>query len=596
MATEDIYSLAGKYCQLEQDSSNKEFIQNLCKEKNDKELEALVRKPLTFGTAGLRAEMGPGFSRMNGLTVIQASQGLCEYLLENDPEVKTKGVVIGHDHRHHSESFARLTAAIFLSKGIHVIYYHKYVCTPFVPFTVNQYKTSCGIMITASHNPKQYNGYKVYWSNACQIIPPIDKGIATKIEENQIPWLWDEKMVDDPKYANLVLDPYDEVIQKYQSCIGSLVSHKEDNQNTNVKFCYTAMHGVGLPFARKSFESFGFKPFEEVDQQIEPDPDFPTVEFPNPEEGKGVLDLSIAKANATGATVILANDPDADRLAIAEKQKDGTWYSFTGNQIGVILGAYTWEKFKNTGKKIAMVNSTVSTKMLEKIAKVENFHFEETLTGFKWIGNKAIDLRKEGYTVPFGFEEAIGFMCGEFINDKDGVSALALVAELAAQLAKKNMNIYDYLNSLYKKYGYFMSNNYYFICHEQDVINAFFDNIRYGDEKQPSDNPSYDYKLNYPKEFGGKKIIYIRDLTIDYDSATPDHKARLPTSKSSQMITFKLDSNDCAITLRTSGTEPKIKYYIELSGESKEDAEKELKVVFDGMITALNVRKYNLLK
>jgi len=590
----DIYSLAGKYCELEQDPSNKEEIQKLCNEKNEKQLEALIRKPLTFGTAGLRAEMGPGFSRMNGLTVIQASQGLCSYLLECDPEVKTKGVVIGHDHRHHSESFARLTAAVFLSKGIRVIYYHKYVCTPLVPFTVYQCGASCGIMITASHNPKQYNGYKVYWSNACQIIPPIDKNIANKIKENQIPWLWDEKMVDSEQYANLVVDPYDDIVEKYKNCIGSMVKYKEDNQNTNVKFCYTAMHGVGLPFARNAFESFGFKPFEEVDEQILPDPDFSTVEFPNPEEGKGVLDLSIAKANATGATVILANDPDADRLAIAEKQKDGKWFSFSGNQIGVMLGAYTWDKFKDTDKKIAMVNSTVSTKMLEKIAKVENFRFEETLTGFKWIGNKAIDLRKEGYTVPFAFEEAIGFMCGEFINDKDGVSALALAAELAAQLAKKNMNLFEYLNSLYNKYGYFMSNNYYFICHEQDVINAFFDNIRYGDEKQPSDDPFYDYKLNYPKEIGGKKIINIRDLTVNYDSSTPDHKALLPSSKSSQMITFRLDSNDCAITLRTSGTEPKIKYYIELSGESKEDAEKELKKVFEGMIETLQVHKYNL--
>jgi len=478
MAETNLYKLAENYCQLEHDSSYKEYIQNLCKEKNEKELEALVKKPLTFGTAGLRAEMGPGFSRMNGLTVIQASQGLCSYLLEVDPEVKTKGVVIGHDHRHHSESFARLAAAIFLSKGIRVIFYHKNVCTPLVPFTVYQCGTSCGIMITASHNPKQYNGYKVYWSNACQ------------------------------------------------------------------------------------------------------------------EEGKGVLDLSIAKANETGATVILANDPDADRLAIAEKQRDGKWFSFSGNQIGVLIGAYMWENFKDSGEKIAMINSTVSTKMLEKIAKVENFYFEETLTGFKWLGNKAIELRKKGYTVPFAFEEAIGFMCGEFINDKDGISALAILSELAAQLDKKDMKIYEYLESLYKKYGYFMCNNYYFICNDQKVINAFFDNIRYGDVKEPSDDPNYEYKLKYPKEFGGKKIINIRDLTIDYDSSTPDHKALLP--RSSQMITFRLDSNDCAITLRTSGTEPKIKYYIELSGESREIAERELKVVFEGMIEALNVRKYNL--
>jgi len=590
----DIYSIAEKYLELEQDNSYKEYVQNLIKEKNEKQLEALLRKPLAFGTAGLRAEMGPGFSRMNGLTVIQATQGLCTYLLECDPDVKTKGVVIGHDHRHHSESFARLTSAIFLSKGIRVIYFHKLACTPLVPFTTSQFGASCGIMITASHNPKQYNGYKVYWSNACQIIPPIDKNIANKIKENQIPWLWDETMVNNEKYADLVIDPYDEMVEKYQACIGGLVNYKEDNYNSPVKFCYTAMHGVGLPFAKKSFEAFGFKPFVEVDEQVLPNPDFPTVEFPNPEEGKGVLDLSIAKANATGATVILANDPDADRLAIAEKQRDGSWFPFSGNQIGVILGAYTWEIYKNTGKKIAMVNSTVSTKMLEKIAKVENFRFEETLTGFKWIGNKAIDLRKEGYTVPFAFEEAIGFMCGEFINDKDGISALSLVAELATQLAKKNMNILDYLNSLYNKYGYFMSNNYYFICHEQDVINAFFDNIRYGDEKQPSDDPSYDYKLNYPKEIAGKKIINIRDLTVNYDSSTPDHKALLPSSKSSQMITFRLDSNDCAITLRTSGTEPKIKYYIELSGQDKEEAERELKNVFEGMIKTLQVHKYNL--
>ncbi|GBB97055.1 hypothetical protein RclHR1_02900018 [Rhizophagus clarus] len=591
-----IDSLVQEWLRLDKNPTTKSEIENLYADRNIEELEKRLRNRISFGTAGLRSNMEAGFSRMNDLTVIQASQGLCMYLLDTLPTSVTKGVVIGHDHRHNSERFAKLTAAIFITKGFTVYFYRGLVHTPLVPFGVKRLGASCGIMITASHNPKQDNGYKVYWENACQIISPHDKGIAQSILNNLEPWTWDTDLVDNNP---LCIDNVKEISDFYFEELKELSQHGEDNASSKIKFVYTAMHGVGTSVAKRAFEVFSFNPFISTKEQEEPDPDFPTVAFPNPEEGKGALALAIKTADENDARIIFANDPDADRFGVSEKKKNGEWDIFSGNQIGIILASTVLENYKAQGKpinKLAMLASTVSSKMLGKMAKTEGFYFEETLTGFKWLGNKAIDLHQQGYEVLFAYEEAIGFMIGNIVKDKDGISALVVFAELAVQLNKRGLTVSEYLEELYNKYGYFVGNNSYFICYSPQTINKIFNKIRYGENptKSLELNYPYSYQLSYPSTLAGHKITYIRDLTIGYDTSKPDNKATLPTSKSSHMITFGLE-NGCILTLRTSGTEPKIKYYLELSGKDKEEAERELhKITKSVADELLEPEKYGL--
>ncbi|KAJ3285841.1 Phosphoglucomutase-2 [Borealophlyctis nickersoniae] len=624
----DLSAIARQYLTIDQNENDQKEIRALLEAGDHVELQKRLGSRLSFGTAGLRAEMGAGYSRMNDLTVLQASQGLCAYVLATNSDAAKQGVVIGRDHRHNSESYARLTAAAFIHKGVKgcIFYFRDLVHTPLVPFAVTHYGAACGVMITASHNPKNDNGYKVYWSNGSQIIPPHDKGIAESIEKNLDPWLWDYTLAES---SPLSVDPGKEIISSYFAALAKLSTNRALNSSTGLKICYTAMHGVGHPFAARAFETFALPPFISVKEQIYPDPDFPTVEYPNPEEGKGALALAMQTARTAGARLILANDPDginfskriqhhtsssdpnlaflpatADRLAIAEQLQSGEWHIFSGNEIGAILGVSLWRRWRKQNPTadpgtVAMLISTVSSKLLQHVGRIEGFRCEDTLTGFKWLGNRALDLKKEGYNVLFGFEEAIGrltastkthqlfelefnirvkgFMIGDVVRDKDGISALAVAAEIVVELEKEGMRLYDLLQEIYKKYGYFVSDNSYFICHSQDKIKKIFDKMRYGTDGTT---------LSYPSHIGQFKVVAVRDLTAGYDTDQPDKKPILPVSKSSQMITFRLE-NGAVFTLRTSGTEPKIKYYSELSGSSVESARKELSQVVASFVDQL---------
>ena len=305
------------------------------------------------------------------------------------------------------------------------------------------------------------------------------------------------------------------------------------------------MHGVGYEFSVESFKAFNLNPFIPVVEQIQPDPEFPTVKFPNPEEGKSALNLAIKTANENGSTIILANDPDADRLAVAEKKKDGEWKIFNGNEIGSLFGWWLWHNYKQTnkehfekdpnfGKNAYMLYSTVSSQILNSIAKVEGFNSEDTLTGFKWMGNRTHDLLKENKKVLFAFEEAIGFMCGTSVLDKDGVSAEATIAEMAIYLKEvENKTLSDQLDAIYDKYGYHVSNNSYFLCYEQENIRNMFNKLRHytnsvtDAEYTVSFQSSLDFLscefakssfrllFKYPDKCGPYKIQKIRDLTAD---------------------------------------------------------------------------------
>ncbi|CAM9953061.1 unnamed protein product [Scytosiphon promiscuus] len=408
----------------------------------------LMGKRLAFGTSGLRGAMGPGFCRINDLVVIQTTQGLCRYLeKEGGEEFKARGVVIGRDHRKQgglsSDGFARLAAAVFVSRGFRVFLMDGTVATPLVAFGVSHTKACAGVMVTASHNPKKDNGYKVYWGNGSQIIPPHDTGIATSIARNLEPW-----QVYDPSAAiagPLCSDPTAAITEAYYRGIAQgLCRRPEANARSGLKMVYSAMHGVGDRWAQRAFGCFSLPPLLSVECQREPDPKFPTVAFPNPEE-QGALKEAMLLAEERDVPFVIANDPDGDRLAAAERQPSGDWRIFSGNEIGTLLGLWQWEEWRRThpdedASNAVMIASTVSSNMLSAVARQEGFTFEETLPGFKWMGHRGQQLKAEGKTILFAYEEAIGFGPGDVVFEKDGLSSAALFAEMLVALRDRDLS------------------------------------------------------------------------------------------------------------------------------------------------------------
>ncbi|KAL1691442.1 hypothetical protein GGG16DRAFT_113136 [Schizophyllum commune] len=585
MASERLEHLVKEWLRIDRNEATRKEIEQLWASKDLAALETRLGSRIEFGTAGLRGRMEAGWSRMNDVTVIQASQGLCAYVLENVLNAAERGVVVGHDHRHNSERWAKLTAAAFIEKGVKVYLHRGLVHTPLVPFTVKNRGAACGVMITASHNPKQDNGYKVYWENAVQIIAPHDTGISASIEQHLEPTTWS---VDGLASSALCVDVTQQMKDAYFESLLNIVQPAIDPPP--VKFVNTSMHGVSHPFVTRAFEILNFPPFTPVAEQQNPDPEFPTVRYPNPEE-KGALDLAMKTAAEQGAQIILAQDPDSDRFSAIEAKAGGGWTTFTGDQLGVIFAASVFEKYKATGKpldKLVMVASTVSSKMVAAMAAKERFKFTETLTGFKFIGNAALDLAKQGYEVPFGYEEAIGYMFGE-TRDKDGVAATISFVDLVLSLYRRGKTVKGYLDELYERYGYFETRNSYFICGDPKVITKIFSGLR-------NTNSDKDVLRRYPHTLGGLNVTAVSDLTVYWDSrrGTP----RLPRS-SGQMIQFWAAGEGVKITLtlRTSGTEPKIKYYLEGSGTDRAAVSETLgRVVEDMRVNWMQAEQFGLLQ
>lgn len=433
------------------------------------------------------------------------------------------------------------------------------------------------------HNPKQDNGYKVYWENAVQIIDPHDSGIANSILLNLRP---DERVWDPEELlaSNDCIDQTEELTRAYFEYLSGLRTTDEGISQV-IRFVNTSLHGVSSPFVRQGMQIFGFpdQAIVEVTEQKDPDPEFPTVAFPNPEE-RGALDLAVSTADHNCVVHILAQDPDSDRFTAAEKSGDGIWEVFTGDQLGVVFAAWVLRAWKASGKpleKLAMVASTVSSKMVQQMAYQEGFMFVECLTGFKYIGNTALDFVARGFEVPFGYEEAIGFMFGSQIRDKDGVAATLVFAELVASLQRSGQTVRGFLDELYQAYGYFQTSNGYLVCYDPAVVQRVFSRLRNYNGTASEGN------RNYPSELANLTVTSVRDLTIGYDSSNPpSFKPTLPLS-SGNMITFRAEDNtvgqEVVLTVRTSGTEPKIKYYLE--GQSK-DAE-SLKNLLGRVVRAL---------
>ncbi|KAI5752952.1 hypothetical protein M8J77_022222 [Diaphorina citri] len=549
--------------------------------KNKEAMSDLFLKRLKFGTAGIRGPMGVGFSQMNDVVIIQTGQGILSCAEKHIPNFKESGIIVGYDGRHNSKRFAELTASVFLNGGVKRVFLVSRVCpTPIIAYSIRALNLALGIMITASHNPKEDNGYKLYDSKGCQIISPIDKQIQEEIMRNlEIEdHIWNIDRIRD----QIQPCPLDSVLEKYGQSVLDGAYDLGLNEKSQVVITYSAMHGVGYPYVNQLFKLFKFKPLVLVDAQCSPDPEFPTVRFPNPEEPSS-LDLAVKTADQHGSTVILANDPDADRLAVAEKAKDGQWKIFTGNELGALFGWWALHRLKSKQPNAPLQDyyflaSTVSSKILHTIAQAEGLKYDETLTGFKWMGTKTYDLEQEGKHVLLAFEEAIGFMDGTHVLDKDGVTAAVRMAELVAYLDSQGKDLHQLLADIYDKYGHHLTHNSYYICHNQVTIENIFHRLRHFNNEPDSYPPSL---LN-----GKYSVTRVRDLTTGYDSGTADHKATLPTSKSSEMITFTFD-NGLVATLRTSGTEPKIKYYTELVASPDLKDKNELNHTLNEMVEAI---------
>ncbi|KAF3184684.1 Phosphoglucomutase-3 [Orbilia oligospora] len=576
-ADKTIQQLVKEWLELDQNEATREEIRDLSDKKDYDELEKRLRTRIAFGTAGLRSSMQAGFAHLNPLTIIQASQGLASYLLASIPQTATPSpklsVIIGHDHRHNSSQFAKLTATAFILKGIKVYFLEDLVHTPLVPFGLNLLGANAGVMITASHNPARDNGYKVYWGNGCQIIPPVDAGIAAAISENLIPLegAWDTTVLD--KAVGLVENVKGRVEDAYFEKVKGLVDGMAVEGAGKVRVVYTPMHGVGLEAAKQVVKILGVEEdFVVVEEQAKPDPDFPTVKFPNPEE-KGALDLAMAAADKHGITIVLANDPDADRFAAAEKV-NGKWQILTGNQLGVLFASHMVSTSSLPASKVALLSSAVSTQMLAAMGQIDGFHHEETLTGFKWLGNVAQQITSKGtHKAIYAFEEAIGYMFSDVVHDKDGIAALSVFITMLKKWLSEGTTPAGKLQELYEKYGFFESCNGYVVSPSPDVTRQVFDGIRrLGDESGKK----------FPGSLGGREINYWRDLTEGYDSATVNGIPVLPVDRSSQMITVGMD--DVRFTIRGSGTEPKIKYYVEAKASGKEEASAAAKEVADAVV------------
>lgn len=588
-------TLVNRWLELDPNSESQDRIHELVEQEKYDELDTLMRPRIQFGTAGLRAEMRPGFGSMNDVTVLQASQGLASYVAKTVPNALTRGVVIGYDHRHNSHRFATLAAAAFAHKGFKIYLYSQLVHTPLVPFGITKLNAACGVMVTASHNPAKDNGYKVYWENGCQIIPPHDIGIAQEIERNLEPWTWNVENAKPNKEVTLdIAHEYFKSVKELlvednfstQAAFKTDTSIDPKNPRDCLRFAYTAMHGVGHPAFMKVASILGLSDqIVSVEEQQQPDPDFPTVKFPNPEE-KGALDLAKIVADKNDCQIILANDPDADRFAAAVKNEEtGEWVQLTGNQLGALFAYHEFKRYqkqcaseKNAKdiKPLALLNSTVSSQLIRSMAEKENFKYEDTLTGFKWIGNRAMELVKEGYNVPFAFEEAIGYMF-PVVFDKDGISAATVFLQMAVDWHAEGTNALKVLNdTIFAKYGYFAEHNSYYVAESPSIIIKTLDKVRF--RNQAENNKTFSKE---PDTIGSKyKVVTWRDLTIGYDSTTADKKPFLPVSSSSQMITVELvpmgaKNNDEKIrfTARGSGTEPKLKVYIEAVASNSKQAQ-----------------------
>jgi phosphomannomutase len=507
--------------------------------------------PLEFGTAGLRGVLGAGPNRVNLAVVVRATWALAQELLASVPAAAMRGVVVGGDARRMSRQLAEHSAAVLAAAGIRVVLFRAPVPSPLIGYAVKSLGAAAGVVITASHNPAEYNGYKIYWENAAPIIPPVEARIASAIARAPAATEVVHKALNDLDARARVTDAPSSLERDYLDAIRALAVHPKAGDRS-LRIVYTPMHGVGDALARRALEESGFTDVTSVPEQQKPDGAFPTVAFPNPEE-KGAMDLALALARKIGAGLVLANDPDADRLAMAVPQGDD-FRQLTGNQVGVLLGHYLLTE-KPAKKPRVVLASIVSSPLLGRMAASLGVRYEETLTGFKWIANRAVALERgpEPCEFVFGYEEALGYSIGDVVRDKDGISAAVLASEVVAVLRERGRSVEDELDAIARRWGAFTS--------------AQVNVTRTGVTGLASLRAMMArLRGSPPRRVGEDEVIAV----ADYEARTrTDARTRGVTPLSlpkSNVLTFELASGS-RVVARPSGTEPKVKFYFDVRQE-----------------------------
>ncbi len=536
-----------QWLQRDPDPRTREELQYLIDEKMIDELESRFSSRLEFGTAGLRGKVGCGPNRMNRLVIQETAAGLGHYLIAQITDARQRGVVIGYDGRPDSKQFAHDTASVLTALGIKVYLTYQVAATPIVAFGVKHFKAAAAVVVTASHNPPEYNGFKVYWENGAQIIPPHDSGIAEQIDIAATKPLPLESLAQAEKDEKLVWLT-DDYYQTYRQAISGNPLLQNHHQPNAIRIAYTAMHGVGAQMAETLLKDAGFEQVHSVTEQREPDGSFPTVNFPNPEEA-GAMDMVMALAESVDAHIACANDPDADRFAVAVKKPQGGYQMLTGDQVGALFGDYL---LSNTDASKQLVGNTiVSSTLLSKIAKAAGAEYYQTLTGFKWLTNVAMQKQTSDHQFLFAYEEALGYTVGNKVWDKDGLSALVAFAQLTAELQSQGKTIWDQLESLYRQHGMHIN--------AQRSIALSPDTPPVGDA----------LRANPPKMIAGRRVEIIDDLKLSLRTyANGETQAiNLP---SSDVLTYQLERG-ARVIVRPSGTEPKLKCYYEIAGDFEID-------------------------
>lgn len=534
---------------------------------DEKEIKERFYADLEFGTAGLRGIIGAGINRMNDYVVAKATQGLANYIIRRKKE--SKGVVIAYDSRRCSPEFADVAALCLAANGIKAYVFESLRPTPELSFAVRYLGCIAGINITASHNPPEYNGYKVYWEDGAQITPPHDAGIMKEVKSITVQ---DAKTM--PKQEAIHEGLYEsigkELDDAYMAELKKLVLHPEciEKYGKDLKIVYTPLHGTGNIPARRILRELGFENVYVVPEQELPDGEFPTVSYPNP-EAEEAFTLALKLAKERDADLVLATDPDADRLGVYVKDKAGEYHCLTGNMSGSLLADYEIGQMKATKglpEDGALIKTIVTTNLADSIAKSYDVKLIEVLTGFKFIGQQILgfETKKQG-TYLFGFEESYGCLIGTHARDKDAIVATMALCEAAAYYKSKDMTLWDAMIELYDKYGY----------HIDDIQTLTLKGI---DGLEQIQKIMTQLKNNTPKEIAGRKVLWARN----YDNDTSTNmitKAVLPTGLPKSNVVYYDLEGDAWLCVRPSGTEPKIKFYYGVVGTSIENA-KELSEEF----------------
>ena len=551
------------------DDETKEELKSI--EGNEEEIKDRFYKELEFGTAGLRGIIGAGTNRMNKYTVGKATQGLANYIKARGEE--EKGVVIAYDSRHKSDEFSELAALILNANGIKTYRFESLRTVPELSFSVRELNCVAGIMITASHNPPEYNGYKVYWDDGAQIVPPTDSEIIAEV--NAITDLSTIKQANKAEAEkqglyNTVGEEIDKkFIEKLESLVLNLDAIKQNQKD--VKIVYTPLHGTGGMPVKRILNDLGFENVYIVSEQEQPDGDFPTVEYPNPEDPKA-FQMALDLAREKDADIVLANDPDADRIGLYVKDNEGNYVPFTGNMTAMLILEYQLSQKKAKGilpKDSAVISTVVSTNMIYPIAENYDTKVFETLTGFKWIGEKIRQWEKENsFKFMFGFEESYGCIIASHARDKDGISAVMALCEMAAFYKGQGISLYEQMQKLYEKYGYYK---------EKQVSIV----LKGADGAQEIANKMEKIRNNPPKEIADMKVNEYRDYKnhIVLKSDSTQSMTDLPTSN---VLYFDLEDGAWAC-VRPSGTEPKIKFYMGVKGKDDTDAISKLEKLANAM-------------